>query len=177
MLYGLARLFSLISLIFVGGCIQSSYDIALDVPIELPKLEGIFVKSGTNDVVVIKPMRAGYQFQWGGGESNFLRLFKIPEFSGYVVQVYDYSLDSANNKKPKFSYFLAQASDDGLSFSVTTVDFDHIPANLKARVNVSVSKNYMEPKDPSQTLDIIREAAKLRQVPPIGYRRANSPPG
>jgi hypothetical protein len=79
--------------------------------------------------------------------------------------MYDFSLDSSNNRRPKFSYFLAQASDNGLSFSVMTVDFDHLPANLRARVNVSASKNYMEPKDPSQTLEIIREAAKLNQTP------------
>jgi hypothetical protein len=176
MLYGLVRLFPLILLIFVGGCIQSSHDIAVDLPIELPKLEGIFVRSGTNDVVVIKPMTTGYLMQWGEGGSTFLRLFKVPEYSGYVAQMYDFSLDSSNNRRPKFSYFLAQASDNGLSFSVMTVDFDHLPANLRARVNVSASKNYMEPKDPSQTLEIIREAAKLNQTP-FEYRRANSPPG
>jgi hypothetical protein len=65
MLYSLVRFFPLMLLIFVGGCIQSSHDIAVDLPIELPKLEGIFVRSGTNDVIVIKPMRSGYMMQWG----------------------------------------------------------------------------------------------------------------
>jgi hypothetical protein len=68
-------------------------------------------------------------------------------------------------------------SNDGLSFSVAVVDLDHLPADFRTRVNVSVSKKYMEPRDPSQTLDIIREAAKLGLTPPIEYRRANSPPG
>ena len=177
MFYGLVRLFPLVLLLFVGGCIQSSHDIAVDLPIELPKLEGIFVRFGTNDVVVIKPMRTGYLMQWGEGEFNFLRLFKIPEYSGYVAQLYDFSLDSSNNKRPQFSYFFAQGSDDGNSFSVAAVDFDHLSADFKARVNVFVSGNYMEPKDPSQTLEIIRQAAKLQLTPPIEYRRANAPPG
>ena len=177
MLYGLVRLLPLILLLFVGGCIQSSHDIAVDLPIELPKFEGIFVRTGTNDIVVIKPMRTGYLIQWGEGEPDFLRLFKVPEYSGYVAQLYDFSLDSSNDKRPKFLYFFAQSSDDGSSFSIATVDFGHLPADLKARVNVSVSGNYMEPKDPGQTLEIIREAAKLGLTPPIMYRRANSPPG
>lgn len=175
MLYRLVRLFPLILLIFVGGCIQSSQDIAVDLPIELPKLAGIFVRSGTNEVIVIKPMRSGYMMQWGDAEANFTRLFKIPEYSGYVVQVYVSSLDSSNNNKPKFLYLFAQSSAD--AFSLATVDFDQLPTDFKARVNVSESKQSMEPKDPSQTLEIIRAAAKLRLTPPIEYRRANSPPG
>ena len=171
------RFFPLILLLFVGGCIESSYDIAVDLPIELPKVEGTFVRSGTNDVVVIKPMNSGYLMQWGEGEPNIMRLFKVPEYSGYVAQVYIFSLDSSNNTRPKFSYFFAQNSNDGLSFSVAVVDLDHLPADFRTRVNVSVSEKYMEPRDPSQTLDIIREAAKLGLTPPIEYRRANSPPG
>jgi hypothetical protein len=104
-----------------------------------------------------------------------MRLFKVPEYSGYVAQVYVSSLDSSNNNRPQFLYLFAQSSDD--SFSLATVDFDRLPADFKARVNVSASKQYLEPKDPSQTLEIIREAAKLGLTPPIEYRRANSPPG
>ena len=177
MLLGLVRFFPLTLLLFVGGCIQSSHDIAVDLPIELPKFEGVFVRTGTNGVIVIKLMRTGYLMQWGEGEPNFLRLFKVPEYTGYVAQLYDFPLDASNSKRPKFLYFFAQSSDDGFSFSIATVDFGHLPANLKARVNVSVSGNYMEPKDPGQTLEIIQEAAKLGLTPPIVYRRANSPPG
>ena len=134
MLCVLVRLFPLVLLLFVGGCIQSSHDIALDLPIELPKLEGIFVRSGTNDVIVINPVRSGYLMQWGEGEPNFMRLFKIPEYSGYVAQVYIFSLDSSNNNRPKFSYLFVQSSNNG--FSVATVDFDHLPANFSQRVCV-----------------------------------------
>lgn len=178
MLYAFVRLFPLILLLFVGGCIQSSHDIALDLPIELPKLEGIFVQSGGNGVVIIKPAIGGYMTQWGEQEPYFMRLFKIPDYSGYVVQLYGASFDSSNHHRPMFAYLFVQIFSDELSvkgFSLAKLDFGHLPANFKARVNVSSDQYYVEPKDPGQTLEIIREGAKLL-APPTEYRRSNSPP-
>jgi hypothetical protein len=45
-------------------------------------------------------MTTGYLMQWGEGGSTFLRLFKVPEYSGYVAQMYDFSFSAGSRARP-----------------------------------------------------------------------------
>jgi len=157
----------------LGACILSNYDIANDLKPEFPIKPGTYV-SGKGTTYVVR--RSGDHYRITSPqekETNYGRLFKIPEYPDYVFQFYD------DKKKPYYYLFLKQ-TDKGFDIydvgKLATVLPEHL-AKLVAPITDDDRKyNTITIANPKRdTLYLIRELsrANLPMIVPEnnGYER------
>src|SRR5262245_49419685 len=91
----------------LGACINSDYDLGTTLKPEFPVKPGTYSKVGGTNVVVIRREGDAYHiYNRATKLHTYARLYKIPEFSDYVMQYYD-------RKKKPIVYLFLKPTDKG----------------------------------------------------------------
>jgi hypothetical protein len=103
------RLAAIVGLaLHLGACIYSDYDLASSLTPEFPVKPGVYVNADTPDTV-IDIRRAGNAYRVYNRRTKrttYARLYRIPEFSDYLLQYYD-------RKEKPVAYFFLKTADNG----------------------------------------------------------------
>ncbi|HXF90152.1 MAG TPA: hypothetical protein VNK48_17525 [Xanthobacteraceae bacterium] len=75
----------------LSACINSDYDLSAILKPEFPVKPGIYVKTDAPDTVIdVRRLDNAYRiYNRGTKATTFARLYKIPEYSDYLLQYYD----------------------------------------------------------------------------------------
>jgi hypothetical protein len=96
-----------------SACINSDYDLSVSLKPEFPIKPGVYVKDANTSIVVHRLGDAYRVYNRRTNLTAYARLYKIPEYSDYVLQYYDIK------KKPIVFLFL-KTTDKG--FDVYDID-------------------------------------------------------
>jgi hypothetical protein len=139
----------------------------------VPRISGTFVAKDDAEkpkLYSIRRATTGFLVEWDN-ETTFMRLFKIDEYPGYVVQS---QFLLARNDRPNlvYAYFFLDVTDATLTFR--TIDLKSLPDDFKALVTVDQKMtDSATPKRASDTLKVIRAAAKLKLGRPFVLRKTS----
>ena len=107
----------------LGACINSDYEIASSFKPEFPVKPGTYAK-GDGTIIVIRKIGNAYEVRNRSTKvTAYARLFKIPEFSDYVLQYYD-------RKQQPIVYLFMKTTDKGFDI----YDIEKLPSVLPAHV-------------------------------------------
>ncbi len=107
MLLRVCRLLALLAVALqLGACINSDFDIAANLKPDFPVKPGTYAKADGTIIAVRRHGNAYRIFNRKHREIAYARLFRIPEFSDYVLQYYDH-------KKKPIVYLFLKTTDKG----------------------------------------------------------------
>jgi hypothetical protein len=142
----------------LGACINSDYDIAASLAPEFSIKPGAYAKADGTVMVVRKVGDAYKVYNRRAKETTYVRLFKVPEFSDYVLQYYD-------RKQKPIVYLFLKPTDKGFDVydieKLASVLPDHV-AKLLAPVTESDRRdnNVTVVNGKRDTLYVVRELAR-----------------
>jgi hypothetical protein len=167
------RLFAVVAVALqLGACIYSDYDLSSTLKPEFPIKPGTFVKDKDNVVDVRRSGDAYRVYNRRTKLTAFAKLYKIPEYSDYLLQYYD------GKKKEPIVYLFLKVTDKG--FDVYTIEKiakvmpEHIAKLLKPGPSNSNSENEITVANGKRdTLYVVRELARagLKFNAPESYER------
>ena len=142
----------------LGACINSDYDIAGSLVAEFPVKPGVYAKADGTVVVLRKFGNAYKVYNRRAKETTYVRLFKVPEFSDYVLQYYD------RKQKPIVHLFL-KTTDKGFDIydieNLTSVLPPHVEKLLAPITETDrKDRNVTVVNGKRDTLYVIRELAR-----------------
>jgi len=142
----------------LGACINSDYDIAASLAPEFPVKPGVYAKADGTVVVLRKFGNAYKVYNRRAKETTYVRLFKVPEFSDYVLQYYD-------RKQKPIVHLLLKTTDKGFDI----YDIENLASVLPAHVEKFLApiteadrkdRNVTVVNGKRDTLYVIRELAR-----------------
>jgi len=143
----------------IGGCIYSDFDLSSTLKPEFPIKAGAYAKDKDHVVVVRREGDAYRVYNRSTKLTTYARLYKIPEYSDYLMQYY------VRNKKEPIVYLFLKTTDKG--FEVYTIDklATVVPENLSklVRQGTKNGKNENEitiTNGRRDTLYVVRELAR-----------------
>lgn len=159
MLWRVCRLVAVVAVgLQLGACIYSDYDLSSTLKPEFPLKPGTYVKDKDNVIVARREGDAYRVYNRRTKLTAYARLYKIPEYSDYVLQYND-------RKKKPIVYLFLKVTDKG--FDVYTIDKlatvvpEHIAKLLKPGPSNSRSENEITVADGKRdTLYAVRELAR-----------------
>src|SRR5262249_22825952 len=108
----------------LGACILSDHDISTELKPEFPIKPGSFVnKEGT----VVDVSRGNNEYRLYNRKTkdvSYARLYKIPEYSDYVFQIYEHK------KGKKIYYFFMKVTEKGFDF----YDIENTPSVMPEHI-------------------------------------------
>jgi hypothetical protein len=105
----------------LGACINSDYDLSTSLTSEFPVKPGTFVKSNDpGTVIVVRREGGAYRVHNPKTKTTtYARLYKIPEYSEYLMQYYD-------RKKRQIVFLFLKTTDKGFDI----YDIEKLPSTV-----------------------------------------------
>jgi hypothetical protein len=144
----------------LGGCIYSDYDLSSTLKPEFPVKVGVYAKTqGQENVVDVRRSGDAYRvYNRNSKTTAYARLYKIPEYPGYLMQYYD-------RKEKLIVYLFLNVTDKG--FDVYAIDkiATLVPAHLAKLVRPGSKSGSNENEitvidGKRDTLYVVREIAR-----------------
>jgi len=143
----------------LGGCIYSDYDLSSTLKSEFPVKPGTYAKDKDN---IIEVRRFGDAYRVYNRRTKltaYARLYKIPEYSDYLLQYYD------RKKKEPIVYLFLKITGKGFDVytieKVATVVPEHLAKLLRPGPSNSRSENEITIANGRRdTLYVLREMAR-----------------
>jgi hypothetical protein len=156
----LARVAAIVAAaLMLAGCIISDYDVSADLKPQFP-LTAKAYRDGDGKVSTFEVSGNEYLSTEENKQVTHVRFFKIPEYSGYILQIV--GLDS-DKKTVLYAYFLADVTATEFVFHEWPKDaIDKLPAKIAALATVSKEDNVVVKDGRRDTLAVIREMALAR---------------
>jgi len=156
----------------LAACINSDYDLASTLKPEFPVKPGTYAKIDGTTIVVVRRFGDAYRvYNRTTKVTAYARLYKIPEFSDYVLQYYD------RTKKPIVFLFL-KTTDKGFDIydieKLASVVPEHVVKLLKPITESDSRENTINIANGKRdTLYIVRELARanLKMMVAESYER------
>ena len=149
----------------LGGCIYSDYDLSSTLKSEFPVKPGVYVKSlgqdkvGQDKVVDVRRFGDAYRVYNRSSKSTaYARLYKIPEYPGYLMQYYD-------RKEKLIVYLYLNVTDKGFDVyaidKIATLVPEHLAKLVRPGSKSGKSENEITVIDGKRdTLYVVREIAR-----------------
>ena len=159
MLWRVGRLVAVVAVALqLGACIYSDYDISTSLKPEFPIKPGTFAKDKDNVVIVHRDGDAYRVYNRRTKLTAYARLYKIPEYSDYVLQYYD-------RKKNPIVYLFLKVTDKGFDVytveKLATVVPEHVAKLLAPGTATNRSDNEITIANGRRdTLYVVRELAR-----------------
>lgn len=157
----------------LSACIVSDHDIAANLKPVFPIQPATYI-DGADKIYVVRQEASEYAITSPSEtDTSYVRLFKIPEYAGYILDIYEHGKSTHN-------YMFLKTTEKGFD----VYDIDKLPANLPASVAKLVDPitkddhtyNTITVTDAKRdTLTIIRELSRanlpMSIAGPNSYRR------
>lgn len=142
----------------LGACIYSDYDLSSTLKPEFPLKPGTYAKDKDNVIVARRDGDAYRVYNRRTKLTTYARLYKIPEYSDYLLQYND-------RKKKPIVYLFLKVTDKGFDVyaieKISTIVPEHIAKLLKPGPSNSSSENEITVANGKRdTLYVVRELAR-----------------
>jgi len=151
--------------ILLTGCFSSDYDVSQQLKIEFPVSAGRYVltSSAGSDGFYYTVTRRDDHYEVvthspdNSSQRILLRFYRVPEFDGYVAQLWDGS-DSGGRRNYMYAY--ARAEGERVTFlSLPPGHYDELPQDLKALLDGESDKIVVR-DGARDALYVVREVAR-----------------
>jgi hypothetical protein len=157
----ICRLLAIAAVTFqLGACIGSDYDLKTSLTPEFPVKPGTYVKVDSPDTVIsVRRLGDAYRiYNRSTKLTTYARLYKIPEYEGYVLQYYD-------RRKRPIIYLFMKTTDKGFEIfyveNLATTVPEHVAKLLVPITEEDRKNNTINIANGRRdTLYVVREVAR-----------------